>query len=198
MYCSKQCKDRAKDAAKRETIRLGRTERTCDACGQSIPVEVTGKARFCSLGCNTKWHNEKKARAKAAKALAVRQIRPPCIGCGSAVPPSLKSGTVYCSRVCRVKTVSEERQRTGAMRAYMRQRLYGVSAEEFEAMLVTQDGACAICRSTTPGGRGNFHVDHDHATGRIRGLLCHGCNVGLGNFRDQPDLLETAAAYLRR
>jgi hypothetical protein len=49
-----------------------------------------------------------------------------------------------------------------------------------------------------PGGRGDcFKVDHDHVTGAVRALLCHGCNIGIGLFRDDPGLLEDAASYLR-
>ena len=67
---------------------------------------------------------------------------------------------------------------------------------EFDALLDSQGGRCAICRTETAGGKGGWHVDHDHATGRIRGLLCHGCNIALGYFRDDPDRLRAAMAYL--
>ena len=82
---------------------------------------------------------------------------------------------------------------------YLRQYLYGVTPEQYNAMFAAQDGRCAICRSDQWVGKNNTpHVDHCHETGRVRGLLCGPCNNGLGNFRDQPDLLETAAAYLRQ
>jgi hypothetical protein len=63
-------------------------------------------------------------------------------------------------------------------------------------MLEAQGGRCAICRSDKPGGRGRFAVDHCHSSGRVRGLLCVACNAGLGQFRDDPDLLRAAVAYL--
>jgi len=65
-------------------------------------------------------------------------------------------------------------------------------------VLAAQEGACAICKVTAPGGQGTFHVDHDHKTGAIRGLLCHHCNTALGKFKDSPILLETAIAYLAK
>lgn len=64
--------------------------------------------------------------------------------------------------------------------------------------LEAQGGVCAICGADGPGGRGGWHRDHDHATGKWRDLLCHYCNVGLGHFQDDPELLEKAATYLRR
>lgn len=56
---------------------------------------------------------------------------------------------------------------------------YGITIEDYDRILQTQ-GGCAICGTKTPGGRGRFHVDHDHITGKIRGLLCSGCNTKLG------------------
>ncbi|MGH8908307.1 MAG: endonuclease VII domain-containing protein [Egibacteraceae bacterium] len=75
---------------------------------------------------------------------------------------------------------------------------FGITRQQFSAMLDSQSGSCAICTRDKPGGRGNWHVDHDHDTGRIRGLLCHWCNLGLGQFRDKIELLSLAIDYLRR
>lgn len=76
---------------------------------------------------------------------------------------------------------------------------YGITREQWEAMLAEQGGRCAICRGTRPGGRGGvWAVDHDHATGVVRGLLCSLCNTGLGMFGDSTQRLSDALAYLRR
>lgn len=85
--------------------------------------------------------------------------------------------------------------------AYSLRVKYGLTPEDFEAMLKNQRGKCAIpeCGAETPGGRSKrWHVDHDHVTGVVRGLLCNSCNVGLGFFDDRPELLRAAAAYLER
>lgn len=71
---------------------------------------------------------------------------------------------------------------------------YSLNAQEVEALLEAQGGVCAICK--TGGGGKPFHVDHDHNTGVVRGLLCHHCNVGLGHFKDSTGLLAMAIAYL--
>lgn len=73
---------------------------------------------------------------------------------------------------------------------------YGMSVEDFNALHESQGGACAICRTTlTTENRGTV-VDHCHETGRVRGLLCQGCNRGLGLLKDNPEVLVSAAEYL--
>jgi hypothetical protein len=77
---------------------------------------------------------------------------------------------------------------------------YGIDHAEYQRLLDLQGGGCAICGSTeTKDSRGiRLHVDHCHATGKVRGILCAQCNMGLGKFHDEPARLELAAAYLRR
>lgn len=72
---------------------------------------------------------------------------------------------------------------------------YGLEPEDFDQIRVNQDNRCAVCRepfAETP------NVDHCHLTGKIRGLLCHNCNRGLGLFKDRPIRLRAAAAYLEK
>ena len=75
----------------------------------------------------------------------------------------------------------------------LRCRTYNISREELEAL---NTGVCGIC-GTTESGYYDFHIDHDHETGEIRGLLCNTCNLGLGHFKDNPALLEAAVQYLK-
>jgi Recombination endonuclease VII len=70
-----------------------------------------------------------------------------------------------------------------------------ITDDDYDALFEAQGGLCAICRR--PGGSRRLHVDHDHDTKYIRGLLCHKCNVGLGNFDDSVLLLETAIEYMK-
>ena len=82
-------------------------------------------------------------------------------------------------------------------RAYNLKSKHGITLADYERMLAQQSGKCAICGSLSPGhNETHFHVDHDHLTGRVRGLLCECCNVGIGYF-DGPERLEAAAQYLR-
>ena len=70
---------------------------------------------------------------------------------------------------------------------------YGISIEDYEILLKTQNNTCAICSSEL----NNPCVDHCHETKQIRGLLCRSCNLGLGNFRDKTEVLNKAIKYLR-
>lgn len=71
-------------------------------------------------------------------------------------------------------------------------RMYGLTPEQFDAMLITQSGRCAICNDPMQSP----HVDHCHETGKVRALLCSLCNQGLGQFRDRIDILREAVRYL--
>ena len=92
-------------------------------------------------------------------------------------------------------------------RAYRLKGRFGLTPESFDDMLAAQGGGCAICGAKEPGGNGGFHVDHDHdccsGTNRktcgecVRGLLCNGCNIGLGAFADDPARLSAAILYLQ-
>jgi len=74
---------------------------------------------------------------------------------------------------------------------------YRMTPEDYELMLSSQGGCCKVCGSSDPKMKGaHFHIDHCHATGKIRGLLCGPCNVGLGAFYDNIGTLEAAIRYL--
>ena len=82
---------------------------------------------------------------------------------------------------------------------WLRARLkkYGLTVAEFNALLALQSNKCAVCLNDFTGGK-DTHIDHDHSTGRVRGLLCGCCNRGIGQFRDSSERLAAAAAYLKR
>ena len=76
-------------------------------------------------------------------------------------------------------------------------RVYGITRAEYEAKLAEQGGKCAICKTSDwPGRHGVPAIDHDHKTGRFRGLLCSDCNVALGGFKDDVVRLYAAIDYL--
>lgn len=72
---------------------------------------------------------------------------------------------------------------------------YNITLDEYDRMLETQGGTCAICHQA-PNGR-RLDVDHDHTTGKVRGLLCIYCNRAIGLLHDDPELCKTASKYLK-
>ena len=98
--------------------------------------------------------------------------------------------------------LEQDRRRQERGRAQDRElrRTYGISKADYDRQLIAQGGVCAICRQpeTLRDARGPvaLAVDHDHATGRVRGLLCKACNTGIGTFGDDPNRLRAAATYL--
>jgi hypothetical protein len=84
----------------------------------------------------------------------------------------------------------------------MLKKAFGISLSEYEQLNIQQNGVCAICnKSETLSMKGKppvLRVDHCHATGKIRGLLCHKCNCAIGLLEDSIDLCIKASNYLRR
>ena len=75
-------------------------------------------------------------------------------------------------------------------------REFGITMEEYEHILDAQGGVCAICEGESDARGRDFAVDHDHFTGKIRGILCRGCNVGIGNLKEDVETLKRAIKYL--
>lgn len=79
---------------------------------------------------------------------------------------------------------------------------YGITMVEYDAILISQNGVCAICGGTSEqfdkrnGRVRKMHVDHDHRTNIVRGILCHRCNTAIGSMYDSPELLLRAVEYL--
>ena len=104
----------------------------------------------------------------------------------------------------RAKVISDSHERYHAnptrarrvTRAATLVRDYGITSEQYAEMLAKQKGVCAICHGPPTRGDRHFSVDHCHLTGRVRALLCSGCNTGIGMFLDDPELLRRAVAYL--
>lgn len=156
--------------------RISRTVKTiavgiCYQCGKNPLATKT----FCR-GCADKLVARNKGRWMALWAAGL------CVNCRN---PRGDDSTKYRCRGCadRISNVNVLRHR---------ERNYGITPEQFKAMLKEQDFRCAICRTEAP-----LCVDHNHETGKVRQLLCGRCNMGLGAFGDDPDFLEIAALYLR-
>lgn len=121
--------------------------------------------------------------------------------CGEVKPPEAFRGGWQCKKCYAAKRprMTSEYQRNANLK-----HLYGITAEEFDRMEAAQGGACAICGkpetsvSRKLGRAFPLSVDHCHATGGVRGLLCRACNNGIGQLRHDPGLLSAAIEYLER
>ncbi len=82
-------------------------------------------------------------------------------------------------------------------RAKALRRAYGITMEVYDAMFKQQNGVCKICKQTERGRYKNLAVDHNHATGEVRGLLCRRCNLGLA-YLENPNFMIEASSYLQR
>ena len=79
---------------------------------------------------------------------------------------------------------------------YMLKARYGLTIDDVEQLVKNQQYLCAICESSLVDGI--KHIDHDHKTKQVRGILCHKCNLGLGLFKDSAELLIKASNYLNK
>ena len=110
-----------------------------------------------------------------------------------------KDGLRNICKQCWPKTVLTQRE-IDPIRAAKDQRKsrlkskYGLSLDDFNKMVETQDGKCCVCMKAVK----RFHVDHSHVTGRVRGLLCGGCNTGIGLLKDSSDICLSAYNYLEK
>ena len=114
--------------------------------------------------------------------------------------PTKKSSYSYECKECTVKrTVEYNRVNSTSVKSQYLKRNYGLTFEEFEAMLSDQDNCCAICGTTEPsktrGRHKRFHVDND-SSGKVRGLLCKSCHIALGEVDSNIHTLKSMIEYL--
>lgn len=80
--------------------------------------------------------------------------------------------------------------------AQVLRRRFGMTVADYNSILTAQDGKCAICGKLASSAKRRFALDHDHSTGKVRGLLCFRCNYGIGWFQEDPARLSRASEYL--
>lgn len=185
------------------------------------------RCKTCSLAhsraCNARNHDRILARRREKAALHRAAVGPKrngphpadpsapkhCSVCDCEKPAddfyrSANRRTSYCKACIRKaatawRTANPERQKASVKKWQVKQR-YGLTMEQYEAMKSSQGGVCALCKQTPKPdrlGRG-LVIDHDHATGLARALLCFPCNTGLGHFKDDPTRLRAAVEYIER
>jgi hypothetical protein len=130
-----------------------------------------------------------------------------CTRCGDTKPldefhnKKRRDGTA--SKVARCRSceceIKKIRYNPEKKREYDLNSKFGITGQQYEALFSEQHGSCAICgTSDFSYSRGERpHIDHCHETGKVRGLLCGHCNLGIGQFFDNVSLLERAITYLK-
>lgn len=104
-----------------------------------------------------------------------------------------RADKLSCSNVCKRRRQKSVRRKNGTLRIKVGDQV--VTSGQYDEMFQKQNGRCGVCGRESEE---RLRIDHDHRTGKIRKLLCNGCNTGLGMFQDDPNLLEQAAAYIRK
>ncbi|MBV9869531.1 MAG: endonuclease VII domain-containing protein [Frankiaceae bacterium] len=188
--------------------------KTCPDCGELKPLDEfglltsapDGHARYCKPCFRRRSQaSYRKRRGIEGRTVRVRVPRVEgqkrCPKCGDYKPledfPRNRSTwdglAAYCKPCHNAKGKETYTRLYGGTREYHLRRRYGIGQIEVDQMLEEQGGKCAICRRPDPE-----HVDHDHATGKVRGMLCFNCNQALGNVRDQLVVLGKMQDYLMK
>ena len=155
-------------------------------------LDVHGKRR-CSACQRVKYLTDfyRDARGRSGRGYRCKDCVKTATSAHNASDPERKR-----QRDAEYRRNQENRARTRQRR--LRQK-YGISADEYDRLLASQGGGCAICGGVETDSRSReLPVDHDHATGAVRGILCDPCNRVLGLFGDDPATVRRAVRYLRK
>lgn len=135
-----------------------------------MPITDPAKNRAHALA----WYYANKDRAKAKQAAWYRRNR--------------EKALVY------AKTWRQNNDRQFRSKTIMW--MYGITLDERDAIFEAQGKKCASCGNDNPRHKKGWHVDHDHTTKKVRGILCHHCNISLGHLREDPKLIRALADYI--
>ncbi len=176
----------------------------CARCHRSLPLTQfrwlyrhdRGKdERFRDAWCSACRREYKRLPAQREKQAARQWLR-------KELDPALKeqsrqrSASYYEKNRAKVLAKMRETGKAGGWLNNRLHRKFGISLDEYQEMHDTQEGKCKLCGRPDRTKQRRLAVDHCHATLKVRGLLCHHCNTGLGNFMDDVELLKRAVAYL--
>lgn len=166
----------------------------CATCSAAMGRNLVGRPRkYCSDTC------------RPSQPRLRRRARPREVACSLCSVLFVASRAGPLPSFCRDCYVARNNARVRNARAglnseYHRRKKYGLSPDDFRRLVESQGGLCAVCSVTLVDGSGlaaSACVDHCHATGRVRGILCNRCNTGLGLFEDSAASLEAAIRYLK-
>lgn len=168
----------------------------CSVCQRKLPAsafavnrsKLDGLQNNCRECTAEAYRRRREALGKRVRRADTPEGHKHCMGCDEVKPWSEwhRNATASDGLSTRCKACRAIEGRAGHLK-----RKYGMTEAERDAMVAEQFGICCICLAAPAE-----HVDHDHETGRVRGVLCFSCNAALGQFKDQPDVIRRAAAYV--
>ncbi|MFI9153359.1 endonuclease VII domain-containing protein [Streptomyces sp. NPDC053367] len=176
-------------------------EKRCTGCKKSLPLTAFARDKNRRDGLQVRCRecvaqysaaHYRRRREAIGKPAREKVDVPPghklCRTCGEVKPLSEwhRNATASDGLSTRCKACRAAQGRQGHLK-----RQYGLTEAERDELVVSQGGVCCICSAAAPE-----HVDHCHETGRVRGVLCFSCNAALGQFKDRPDVIRRAAAYV--
>lgn len=164
----------------------------CKSCDETKPLDQFSRMRRDA----DIWHSDCKAcrntKVKAWKSTNPERVKAHEKNRNRDWPAELAAA--------RARRATPEGRRN--MRNWRLKQDHGITLDEYERMVADQGGVCKICRRPPRGGRTHhdqmLHVDHDHSSGRVRGLLCRQCNVAIGFLDEDVEIIASAIHYLRR
>jgi hypothetical protein len=161
-------------------------QKQCRLCGQVKPLEEFHRATTARDGhrgeCKACFREQAAERYRADPSKAIERAR--------RWQADNRERHLRNQRARRERPEVKAKERAGHLR-----RAFGITQERYEELLGAQDGGCAVCSKEPKTGK-SLHVDHDHDTGAIRGLLCFSCNAALGHLREDEERIRALAAYL--
>lgn len=184
----------------------------CARCSVVIKDIWTGTKRYCDKCAPIvrKERDKRRAQERSQENLRALEAKGPgnCETCQREFKRDRNDTRRFCDscRLERRRAADRLKQRAerktpeykARYRDYMLRKSYGISTEQMGSIFDAQGKRCAICKSSTPHWDRGWHVDHNHRTGAVRGVLCHKCNLMIGLAMDSPTTLTSAAQYLLR
>jgi hypothetical protein len=192
---------------------LGKNHKVCRQCNKLLPFSEfwndikikDGKKSYCILCCKQRW-NEKPGRPRTGR-LYVEPLEKFCRGCSATLPIALfgirserKNGRRARCKQCESRTYKEYSDKNlGRSRKSNLKAKYQLTENDYLAILSTQNGKCGLCENTESGRKDSpwLHVDHNHSTGVVRGLLCHNCNIAVGMIKKNSINLKSIENWIK-
>jgi len=166
-------------------------KKICEICKEQFDTNFPNRVTTCGIVCRedrAKIIRKEKYRLKKINKVYKKRV---CEGCNGKFL-EINGRKRWCSEKCSKYSVTAKRE----VRNKRLLKRYGISIIDYENMYEQQGGCCSICKDILFNSKRFAAVDHDHKTGKVRGLLCKFCNRGLGLFHDDTNLLKKAILYL--